>query len=93
VPGWIPGLLTDSAPAKLTDEVMAIMSEFHPAGYRVMVRAFAEADLRYALSLIDVPTLLLYGDADMRSPLAVAEDLHARIPKSKLISHAGGRPS
>ena len=34
---------------------------------------------------IDVPTLLLYGDADQRSPLAVAEDLHARIPGSTLV--------
>jgi hypothetical protein len=34
------------APAELAEEVVAIMSEFHPAGYRAMARAFAEADLR-----------------------------------------------
>ena len=34
---------------------------------------------------IDVPTLLIYGDADQRSPLPVGEELHARIPGSKFV--------
>ena len=34
---------------------------------------------------IDVPTLLLYGDADQRSPRDVAEALHAAIPGSHLV--------
>lgn len=84
VPGWIPGLLTESAPAELVDGVVAMMSEFHPASYRAMARGLAEADLRDVLPRIDVPTLLLYGDADRRSPLSVADDLHARIPGSRL---------
>ena len=84
VPGWIPGLLTDSAPAELVDDVVAMMSGFHPAGYRAMARGLAEADLRDVLPRIGVSTLLLYGDADRRSPLSVAEDLHARIPGSTL---------
>ena len=84
VPGWIPGLLTESAPAELVDGVVAMMSEFHPAGYRAMARGLAVTDLRDALPRIDVPTLLLYGDADRRSPLSVAQDLHARIPGSTL---------
>jgi pimeloyl-ACP methyl ester carboxylesterase len=82
--GWIPGLLTESASPELVDGVVAMMSEFHPAGYRAMARALAEADLRDVPPLIEVPTLLLYGDADRRSPLTVAEDLHARIPASTL---------
>ena len=85
VPGWIPGLLTESAPAELGDEVAAIMCEFHPAGFRAMAHALAEADVRDVLPHIDVPTLLLYGDADQRSSLNVAEDLHARIPASRLV--------
>jgi pimeloyl-ACP methyl ester carboxylesterase len=83
---WIPGLLTKSAPADLVDEVMAILSEFHPAGQRTVVRAFgSEADLRDVLPRIDVPTLLLYGDEDVRSPLKVAEALHHAIPASRLV--------
>lgn len=86
---WIPGLLTDAAPAELADEVTAIMSEFHPVGWRVMARSFAEADLRDVLPRIEVPTLLLYGDADQRSPLHVAEELHAQIPGSILVVMPG----
>jgi pimeloyl-ACP methyl ester carboxylesterase len=83
---WIPGLLTGSAPPEVVDEVIGIVSEFHPAGQRTIVRAFgSEADLRDVLPRIEVPTLLLYGDKDVRSPLHVAEDLHARIPTSRLV--------
>jgi pimeloyl-ACP methyl ester carboxylesterase len=84
VPGWLPGLLTDSAPAEMVDEVVALMSEFHPVGYRTMAHGMAESDLREVLPLIAVPTLLLYGDVDRRSPLLVGQDLHARIPGSVL---------
>ncbi len=83
---WIPGLLTDQAPAQMRDEVAAVMSEFHPAGHRAIARSMAEADLREALPAIDVPTLLLWGAADRRSPLKIAEDLHGRIPGSTLIA-------
>jgi pimeloyl-ACP methyl ester carboxylesterase len=94
IPGWMPGLLTEDAAAGLAEELMAMMSEFHPVGYRAMAHAMAEADLRNVLSEIDVPTLLLYGEKDKRSPLNVAHDLHARIPGSTLrvlpgIGHLG----
>jgi len=82
---WIPGLLTDEAPAELVDEVVAILSDVHPAGQRTVVHAFGEADLRDVLPRIDVPTLLLYGDGDVRSPVSVGEDLHGQIPWSKLM--------
>ena len=32
-----------------------------------------------------MPTLLLYGELDERSPLTVATDLHGRIPGSELV--------
>ena len=47
--------------------------------------ALAEADLRAVLPTITVPTLLLYGAADVRAPRAVAEALHAGIPHSELV--------
>jgi len=51
-----------------------------------MLQSLAEADLREVLARIRVPTLLLYGDADRRSPLeVVARDLHTRIPGSRLV--------
>ena len=86
---WIATLVAESAPAEMTAELVAILSEFHPAGYRTWGRAFAEADLRDVLPRIDVPTLLLYGDKDVRAPLAVARQLHASIPASKLVVFPG----
>ena len=59
------------------------MRGFHPAGFRAMARASAE-DLRDALPTINVPSLLIYGDQDVRAPLPVAEQLHAAIPQSML---------
>ena len=86
VRGYLPGLFTDGAPAELVEEALAMMLEVRPAGMRPMVRGFAEADLREVLPRIQVPTLLLYGDADRRSPLeVVARDLHASIPGSRLV--------
>lgn len=85
VRAMIPTLFSESASAERVDEFAAIMSEFHPAGFRAMARSLAEADLRDVLPRIDVPTLLLYGDKDVRAPLNVAEDLHAAIPTSRLV--------
>lgn len=69
----------------MVDELTLIVSEFHPAATRFAMRAFAEADLRDVLSRIDVPTLLVYGEQDVRAPRHVWEPLHARIPGSKLV--------
>ena len=84
-----PGLLSESAPAAVLAGNAAIMSDFHPAGMKAMVRALAEADLRDVLPRIKVPTLLLYGDMDVRSPVSIGEALHAQIPGSKLVVTPG----
>lgn len=61
------------------------MCDARPAGIKPMVNAFAEADLRDVLGRIAVPTLLLYGELDQRSPIPVAQDLYARIPNAELV--------
>lgn len=78
-------LFTESVPAEIVDEAIAVMSDCRPAGLRAMANAFADADLRDVLPLIDLPTLLLYGDADQRSPVSIGEELHARIPGSTFV--------
>jgi pimeloyl-ACP methyl ester carboxylesterase len=82
---WLATLVSESAPAAVVAEVRAMVREFHADGLRTGTHAIAEADLRDVLPRIDVPTLLVYGDADVRSPLDVAEDLHANIPDSRLV--------
>lgn len=85
IPYWIPTLLTDSAPAALVAEVAAVMAQFHPAGMRAWLYAQAHADYRPVLPGISVPTLLLYGESDQRSPLPVARELQQLIPGSALV--------
>ena len=85
VAGYIPGFFSEAAAPGLAAEFEAIMSELHPDGTRTMLNAMAEADLRDVLPRIRVPTLLVYGELDQRSPLSVAEELHARIPTSELV--------
>ncbi len=49
-----------------------------------MARASAE-DLSDELAHVTVPTLLVYGDHDVRAPLSVAEHLRAAITDSTLV--------
>ena len=53
--------------------------------------ALAEADLSDTLAEVDVPTLLLYGELDVRSPRSVWERIHGGIADSRLvvIPHVG----
>ena len=60
------------------------MSDLHPAGYRAMAQSVAASDTRDLLARIGVPTLLLWGEADRRSPLSVAEQLRDAIPGARL---------
>jgi pimeloyl-ACP methyl ester carboxylesterase len=83
---WLPSLLPPAGPPGLDDELVAVMVHNLARGALVpMVRSMAEADLRDVLPGIRVPTLLLYGELDQRSPLPVAEALHAVIPTSRLV--------
>lgn len=88
VDALLPTMFSPATPAEHVDAFGAAIRAFHPLGFRAMARAAAE-DLREALPLIAVPTLLVYGDNDVRAPLAVAEHLHAAIAGSTLIVFPG----
>jgi pimeloyl-ACP methyl ester carboxylesterase len=83
-PTSMRGLFSDVMPEDRARELAAAMSEMHPSGTRTMAHALAEADLRDVLPHVEVPTLLIYGDADERSSLHVAKELHDAIPGSTL---------
>jgi len=82
---WIPTLLTHRASPETVETLATIIRAFRPSGVRPMVLSMAEADLRPVLPTIAVPTLLLYGDEDARSPKAVADEMHRSIPGSELV--------
>ena len=85
----LPGMFTDRVSDQIRSELGAILSDFHSVGFRVMSRSSAEMDTRELLPTIAVPTLVLWGDDDRRSSLAVAEQLHSGIPSAELAVIAG----
>jgi pimeloyl-ACP methyl ester carboxylesterase len=85
----LPGMLGPGAPPGLVEELAIIAADNagsrRPGGYRAMAYSMAAADLRDVLPRIQVPTLLLYGEHDQRSPRPVADELERRIPASRLV--------
>lgn len=80
-----PALLSPNAsPAKIA-EVESIMSEIHPAGYRMASYAMSKADHTELLPLIAVPTLIICGEQDGVTPPRESELLHQAIPGSRLV--------
>ena len=84
-PKSYPGLFTDLIPAD-RDQVLATMmrENIRRATVRAAGYIGAETDLRPVLPTVDVPTLVLHGEADARSPLTNAEMLRAAISTSQL---------
>ena len=74
----------DAATPEVRKELGDILAEFHPAGLRLMAATLAHADTREFLVTIKVPTLLIWGDADKRSPLAVGQAIRDAIPAARL---------
>lgn len=84
-PKSYPGLFTDLLPADREAAFVTMMRDnIRPATVRAAGHMGAETDLRPVLPNVDVPTLILHGETDARSPLANAEALHAAISTSQL---------
>jgi pimeloyl-ACP methyl ester carboxylesterase len=80
---FVPSLLGTQRRQSLSPNSVRSSQSCTPPGRRALLRAgFAEHDVRDVLPQIDLPTLLLYGEEDVRSPLTVAEEMHASIPRS-----------
>jgi len=85
-PKTYPGLFTDLIPADRDQMLVTMMREnIRPASIRAAGHIGADTDLRPLLPTIDVPTLVLHGGEDARSPITTAEALHATIPNSQLV--------
>jgi pimeloyl-ACP methyl ester carboxylesterase len=86
---WAPALVdtffSKDASQDIVREALSIVSDLHTGATRVAMQAFAEADLRDVLSRINVPTLVLCGEDDVRAPRHVWEELHSGISGSKLM--------
>jgi pimeloyl-ACP methyl ester carboxylesterase len=81
---YLPGMHSESAAEEVREGLASIISRFHPVGFRTMARSSAELDTRDLLAEIRVPTLLVWGEADARSPMSVAHRIQDAIPDARL---------
>ena len=82
---WVPNeFFAQPVPEALVQEMSRVIADFHPQAFRLMAKSLAEADTTSLLPKIDVPTLLLWGEGDRRSPLSIAAEFHRAIPHSEL---------
>jgi pimeloyl-ACP methyl ester carboxylesterase len=89
VRNYLPGMFGDAADANVRRELGTIMADFHPAGFRLMAKALATGDTRELLPTITVPTLLIWGDRDKRSPLQVGQTIRDVIPGARMATISG----
>jgi pimeloyl-ACP methyl ester carboxylesterase len=80
-----PQLVRGDAPATLVNELIDVMAEVRPAGYRHAALALGDVDLTGLLPRITVPTLVIHGEDDGVVPLHVGEELARAIPGAELV--------
>jgi pimeloyl-ACP methyl ester carboxylesterase len=83
-----PSMFSPAAEPEVVAPFLGSVRAFRPSGFRAMALA-SYPDQRQVLAEVDVPTLLLCADHDVRAPVSVGESLHASVPSSELVVIAG----
>ncbi len=81
----LPGLFAGDPPTELESLLEAMSADVRPESMRTALLVMADADQRDLLPRIAVPTLLIWGELDARSPLSVARQFQDAIPDAKLV--------
>ena len=81
----LPGLFAGDPPAEFVPLLEEMAADVRPESMRTALLVMAEADQRDLLPRIAVPTLLIWGELDARSPLTVARQFEEAIPDAKLV--------
>jgi pimeloyl-ACP methyl ester carboxylesterase len=81
----LPGLFAGEPPAEFVPLLEEIAADVRPESLRTQLFLMAEADQRDLLPRITVPTLLIWGELDARSPLGVARQFQETIPETELV--------
>jgi pimeloyl-ACP methyl ester carboxylesterase len=81
----LPGLFAGDPPADVVPLMKAMAADVRPESMRTALLVMAETDQRDLLPHIVVPTLLIWGELDARSPLTVARQFETAIPDAKLV--------
>ena len=81
----LPGLFAGDPPSELVLLLEEMAADVRRESMRTALLVMAQTDQRDLLPRIAVPTLLLWGELDARSPLAIAHELQQAIPNSELV--------
>jgi pimeloyl-ACP methyl ester carboxylesterase len=81
----LPGLFAAEPPPEFVPLLADMTADVRPESLRTELRVLAEADQRDLLPRITVPTLLIWGEHDVRSPLSVARQFEDAIPEAQLV--------
>lgn len=79
-----PRLLTPQAPATLVEEVVQMIEGVSRSVFRQGLVAAFQADYRWMLPLVDVPTLIVVGAEDQATPAGYARFLEKHIKDAAL---------
>ncbi len=80
----LPGLFAGPPPADFVPLMEAMSADVRRHSMLTALTAMAGADLTDVLSTIQVPTQLVWGALDVRSPLSVAHEFQRLIPGADL---------
>ncbi len=81
----LPGLFAGDPPAAFVPLLEEIAADVRPESLRTQLFLMADTDQRDLLPRIAVPTLLIWGELDARSPLSVAHQFQEAIPDTELV--------
>ncbi|MCX5388657.1 alpha/beta fold hydrolase [Streptomyces sp. NBC_00094] len=81
----LPGLFAGDPPAEFVPLLAAMADDVRPDSLGLQLTVMAETDQRDLLPEIAVPTLLVWGELDARSPLGVAHAFQEAIPDAALV--------
>ena len=80
-----PGLFAGDPPAEFVPLLEEIAASVRPESLKAQLPVMAETDQRDLLPRIAVPTLLIWGELDARSPPSVARQFEQAIPDTRLV--------
>jgi pimeloyl-ACP methyl ester carboxylesterase len=81
----LPGLFAGEPPAAFAALLDEVAADVRPHTLRIQLSVMADTDQRELLSRVAVPTLLVWGELDARSPLDIARQFEDAIPDTELV--------
>jgi pimeloyl-ACP methyl ester carboxylesterase len=81
----LPGLFAGGPPSRFVALLDEIAADVRPETLKHQLMLMADTDQRDLLPLVSVPTQLIWGELDERSPLFVARQFEDAIPDSNLV--------